>query len=74
MNNSSENKAVDSNLLKRLYTFIKPYRKYVIFGFGLTLLAAYLGTVRPYLTKIAVDDYIANNDFEGLLWIIFLLG
>lgn len=74
MNNSTENKAVDRNLLKRLYTFIKPYRRYVVLGFALTLAASFLGTVRPKLTQIAVDDYIAQNDFEGLLWIIFLLG
>lgn len=61
-------------MLKRLYTFIKPYRKYVILGFALTLVASFLGTVRPKLTQIAVDDHIAQNDFEGLLWIIFLLG
>lgn len=73
MSNSSENKSVDSSLLRRLYQFIKPYRNYVILGFILTLTAAFLGTVRPKLTQIAVDDYIANNDFEGLLWIIFLL-
>ena len=73
MSNSNENKAVDTNLLRRLYQFIKPYRNYVILGFVLTLAAAFLGTVRPKLTQIAVDDYIANDDFDGLLWIIFLL-
>jgi len=73
VSNSNENKAVDTNLLRRLYQFIKPYRNYVILGFVLTLAAAFLGTVRPKLTQIAVDDYIANDDFDGLLWIIFLL-
>nr|WP_286669027.1 ABC transporter ATP-binding protein [Fodinibius salicampi] len=42
-------------------------------GIALTLGASFLGTIRPKLTQIAVDDYIANNDFEGLLWIIVLL-
>lgn len=73
MSNSDENKAVDTNLLRRLYQFIKPYKNYVILGFVLTLTASFLGTVRPKLTQIAVDDYIATNDFDGLLWIIFLL-
>ncbi len=39
----------------------------------LTLSASFLGTVRPKLTQIAVDDYIAMKDTEGLLNIIFLL-
>jgi len=71
---SKENKAVDTELLRRLYYFIKPYRWYVVLGIGLTLSAAFLGTIRPYLTKIAVDDYIAVGDFQGLLWIILLLS
>lgn len=73
MSNSTADKAVDSDLLRRLYQFIKPYRWYVLLGIVLTLSAAFLGTVRPKLTQIAVDEYIRNKDFEGLLWIIVLL-
>lgn len=73
MSNSTTDKAVDSDLLRRLYQFIKPYRWYVVLGIALTLSAAFLGTVRPKLTQIAVDEYIRNKNFEGLLWIIMLL-
>lgn len=73
MSKSTADKAVDSDLLRRLYQFIKPYRWYVLLGVALTLSAAFMGTVRPKLTQIAVDDYIRNNDFQGLLWIILLL-
>lgn len=73
MSNVTNDKAVDSDLLRRLYQFIRPYRWYVALGIVLTLSAAFLGTVRPKLTQIAVDEYIRNKDFQGLLWIIFLL-
>lgn len=73
MNKNSDAKAVDSDLIRRLYFFIKPYRWYVLLAIGLTLVAAFLGTIRPKLTQIAVDDYIAIDDFEGLFWIILLL-
>ena len=73
MSNSTDDKAVDSDLLRRLYQFIRPYRWYVVLGIALTLSAAFLGTVRPKLTQIAVDEYIRNKDFEGLLWIVVLL-
>lgn len=66
-------KAVDSDLLRRLYQFIRPYRWYVALGIVLTLSAAFLGTVRPKLTQLAIDEYIRNRDFEGLVWIIMLL-
>ncbi|MGM0547058.1 MAG: ABC transporter ATP-binding protein [Bacteroidota bacterium] len=73
MSNSTTDKAVDSDLLRRLYQFIRPYRWYVLLGIALTLSAAFMGTVRPKLTQIAVDEYIRNKDFQGLLWIILLL-
>jgi ATP-binding cassette subfamily B protein len=66
-------KAVDRRLIRRLYFYIEPYRWFVVLAIALTLTAAFLGTVRPKLTQIAVDDYIAFKDLEGLLKIIGLL-
>ncbi len=66
-------KAVDRTLIRRLYFYIKPYRWYVLFAITLTLGAAFLGTVRPKLTQIAVDDYITPKDLDGLLKIIVLI-
>ncbi|HLR26089.1 MAG TPA: ABC transporter ATP-binding protein [Fodinibius sp.] len=65
--------AADSQLLQRLYQFIKPYRGYVLLGIALTLAASFMGTIRPKLTQVAVDEYIRNKDMEGLLWIVLLL-
>ncbi|MEJ2616510.1 MAG: ABC transporter ATP-binding protein, partial [Ignavibacteriaceae bacterium] len=53
--------------------YIKPYKKYVIFAIFLNIIVAALGPLRPYLTKIAIDKYIANKDFHGLLIISLLL-
>jgi ATP-binding cassette subfamily B protein len=66
-------KAYDSRLMKRLLSYIKPYRKYVFFAIFLNIIVAALGPVRPYLTKIAIDDYIANSDYQGLLKISLIL-
>lgn len=70
----SERKAVDSQLIQRLYVFLRPYNNYLIAALLLTLASAYLGPLRPYLTQIAVDDYIAVNDTEGLLRIVWLFA
>jgi ATP-binding cassette, subfamily B, multidrug efflux pump len=68
-------KAYDSKLMKRLLGYIKPYRKYVIVAILMNIVVASLGPLRPYLTKVAVDDYIANKDFHGLIIIsLILLG
>lgn len=66
-------KAYDSKLMKRLLTYVKPYRKYVIFAILLNLFVAALGPLRPYLTKIAIDDYVINSNYKGLLLISLIL-
>lgn len=66
-------KAYDARLMKRLIRYLKPYTKWVIFAIVLTVGVALLSTVRPYLTKIAIDDYIVNKDSKGLTNIILIL-
>ena len=73
-NQQSSDKSVDADLIKRLYQFIKPYRWYVLLAVILTLSSAFLGTIRPKLTQLAVDEYIIKKDMEGLWWIILLLS
>ena len=66
-------KAYDSKLMKRLLTYIKPYKKYVAFAIVLNILVAALGPLRPYLTKVAIDDYIVHSNYDGLKLIAALL-
>ncbi|MEK6553065.1 MAG: ABC transporter ATP-binding protein [Bacteroidota bacterium] len=66
-------KAYDAKLMRRLLQYVKPYKKYVIIAILMNVLVAALGPVRPYLTKIAFDDNIKNNDFHGLLIICGIL-
>ncbi len=66
-------KAYDSKLMKRLLGYIKPYRKYVIFAILMNIIVASLIPLRPYLTKVAVDDYITKSDYHGLLIISLIL-
>jgi len=66
-------KAYDSKLMKRLLGYIKPYKNYVIFAIVLNIVVAALGPVRPLLTKIAIDDYIAKSNYDGLMIIALVL-
>ncbi|NWF89552.1 MAG: ABC transporter ATP-binding protein [Ignavibacteriaceae bacterium] len=66
-------KAYDSRLMKRLLKYVKPYKKYVFFAILLNVVVAALGPIRPYLTKIAVDNHIANSNYNGLLVVSLLL-
>jgi ATP-binding cassette subfamily B multidrug efflux pump len=60
-------KAYDGVLMRRLLTYLKPYRRQVALGIVLSISVSSLEAVRPYFTKIAVDVNIAQKDAHGLL-------
>lgn len=66
-------KALDISLLKRLLVYLKPYKIYVFLAVFLTLFTTSLAPLRPYLTKVAIDDYISMSDWNGLLNMILLI-
>jgi ATP-binding cassette, subfamily B, multidrug efflux pump len=59
-------KAYDSRLMRRLVTYLRPYKKAVAAAFVLILLESGLEIAFPWLIKIAIDSYIAVNDMTGL--------
>lgn len=69
----AEYKEIDFKLLKRLLVFLKPFRKYFFLSILLTLGTSALGPLRPYLTHIAIDDYISPGNLNGLVWIVALI-
>jgi ATP-binding cassette subfamily B protein len=66
-NEPTAKKKIDYRLLRRLLVFLKPYRFHLVGAIVLTLSASALGPLRPFLTRIAVDDHIVKGDFPGLL-------
>jgi ATP-binding cassette, subfamily B, multidrug efflux pump len=66
---------VDYRLLRRLLAFLAPYRFHIVGGVALTLVSSALGPLRPYLTRIAVDEHIVKGDLPGLTtFIAIILG
>jgi ATP-binding cassette, subfamily B, multidrug efflux pump len=59
-------KAYDSRLMRRLITYLRPYKKYVAAALVLILLDSVLEIAFPWLTKIAIDQYIASGNLRGL--------
>jgi len=60
-------KAYDGRLMRRLLTYLKPYKWYVALGILLSLAVSALEAIRPWFTKQAVDVNIAQQDKHGLL-------
>ncbi|HPS65864.1 MAG TPA: ABC transporter transmembrane domain-containing protein, partial [Ignavibacteria bacterium] len=66
-------KSVEGHLLKRLLSYLKPYKWYILMAFILTVIISALSAVRPRLTPVAIDEKIPSGDINGLLWIVIIL-
>lgn len=63
---ATPNKRFDYQLLGRVLSLAKPYRTIFIGAAALAIVLAPLATLRPYLVKVMVDDYIFQYDIPGL--------
>ena len=52
-------KAYDSRLMRRLLTYLRPYRWQVAIAIASIILKSFCDVLGPYLVKVAVDRYLA---------------
>jgi ATP-binding cassette, subfamily B, multidrug efflux pump len=52
-------KAYDSRLMRRLLTYLRPYRWQVAIALGSIIFKSFADVLGPYLTKVAIDRYLA---------------
>ncbi|HLM82229.1 MAG TPA: ABC transporter transmembrane domain-containing protein, partial [Terriglobales bacterium] len=54
-------KAYDGRLMRRLLTYLRPYKWHVVVALGAIILKSGLDVLGPFLTKIAIDKYLAKS-------------
>lgn len=64
---------VDLQVLKRLYKFIQPYKDRFYFLVFLTVMLGVLTPLRPFLIQKTLDNYVAYNNYDGLVMMILIL-
>lgn len=64
---------VDFKVLKRLFQYAKPYIKQFYLLVFLTIFLAILTPIRPILVQKAIDEYVPNGDYDGLVLMITIL-
>lgn len=64
---------VDTKVLKRLFSFLAPYRPQFWTLVFLTLALAVVVPSRPIIIKMAIDNEVAYGDYHGLVNMIILL-
>src|SRR5271157_5338901 len=54
-------KAYDGRLMRRLLTYLRPYKWHVVVALGAIILKSGADVLGPFLTKIAIDKYLAKS-------------
>jgi ATP-binding cassette subfamily B protein len=59
-------KAYDARLMARVLRYLRPYWKLLAVAFVFLMLQTATQLLGPYITKVAIDRYIASKDLHGL--------
>jgi ATP-binding cassette subfamily B multidrug efflux pump len=65
--------AFNVSLLKRVFQYVKPYRRIFILSIILTILLALIAPARPFLIQHTLDNYIMKGHYNGLLTMTILM-
>jgi len=66
-------KAVDFNILKRIFSYAKPHKKTFGLAITTTLTLSVIAIIRPLLVKYTLDNYIAIPDIKMLFSMTILM-
>ncbi len=68
-------KAYDGRLMRRLLAYMRPYKFYVSLAILVLLLSSFAQLAGPYLTKLGIDNFIAQGNAGGLrtICVLYLL-
>ncbi|MCS7202454.1 MAG: ABC transporter ATP-binding protein/permease [Dictyoglomus sp.] len=58
---------VSLEILKRLFKYLKPFKKEIFIAFFLIFLVMIVDLANPYFMKLAIDEYIKNKDSKRLI-------
>ena len=65
-------KAYDLRLIMRLLRYFRPHLGLVLFSLAMLMVGSLTQIAGPYLTKIAIDDFIIPGDTRGLMGVAVL--
>ena len=67
-------KAYDARLMRRLLTYLRPYRGRVLLAIVVLQTAAAVEVVGPWVTKVAIDRAFPDRDLGLLGWLVAALA
>lgn len=76
--NQEEYKSFDRDILKRLLTYVQPWKKHVLIAIVMLVISSLASLTGPYLLKVAIDDFIKaeflsiEERYSGLVFIAII--
>jgi ATP-binding cassette subfamily B protein len=67
-----QGKVYDLRLIARLLQYFRPHVGLVLFSLAMLMVGSMTQIAGPYLTKVAIDDYILPGDTRGLMGVALL--
>lgn len=69
-----EDGAIQGQVLLRLLSFVRPYRKQLVLALLFMVVATAAGLLVPYLTRVIIDDYIVERNLGGITRVGIAIG
>jgi len=69
-------RAYDSRIMARLFPYLAPFKMHMVVAVITMIISAASYLLGPYLVKVAIDQFIATGDLNGLNWVagIYILN
>ena len=59
-------RAYDARLVRRLWPFVRPHRRWLLFSLFLMPVSTLAGLAQPYLIKVVIDNHIVPGALSGI--------
>ncbi len=69
----SSGNIIDFTVLKRLMTFVKPYKERFYIIIALTVVLGILTAIRPILIQQTLDNHVAKGDYSSMVNVMLLV-
>lgn len=66
--NAAVEAAYDARLVRRLWEYVRPYRREFAVACAFLPLTSAFALAQPYILKVAIDRYVGAGDSVGLSW------
>ncbi len=67
-------KAYDARLVRRLWHYIRPYRRDFYLSMACLPAISVFSLAQPYLLKVTIDRYVSTHDTVGVAWMGVVYG